>query len=231
MRLLRWVLVTATAMVSVTAMSFAFTLVVAHTKLGHTYKVNARHAHQLIGFVNDLENHYGPIHNIGCYSRWGHVRMSQHHIGNACDIEQYGWGRTSYRAMYHARWLAARWGLRDGCVFGDCGHVDAGGPGWVNGAPAGQVAQAEIPATRVDVAEVGVSHEWPRTMPAKATFTLASADTKQVHRKHYDKPKKAEVVPPPLKTAVLWETSSSGTRCVDLGGRMACIARRVVKLG
>jgi hypothetical protein len=33
--------------------------------------------------------------------------------------------------MYHVGDLAAKWGLRDGCSFGDCGHIDDGkNVGW-----------------------------------------------------------------------------------------------------
>lgn len=170
-RVVRLLAPTIAAVVATVAIAEAFNLVVAHTRLGHTYKVNQAHAHQFIGFVNELERTYGPIHHIGCYSRFGHVYMSQHHVGNACDIEQYGWGRTSYRAMYRLGWLPHKYGLRNGCSFGDCGHVDAGGPSWVNGAPPGRLASAEIPSTRTDVAEVGRDHEWPKTLPVAQKST------------------------------------------------------------
>jgi hypothetical protein len=176
---------TAIAVVAVTAISFAFTLVVEHTKSGQTYKVNSRHAAQFKGFVDDYESMYGPIRgHLGCYSRWGHVRMSQHHVGNACDFGQYGWNRTVNSPMYRIGWLARKWGLRDGCSFRDCGHIDAGGPGWVNGGPAGLVAAAEIPGTRQDAPEVGKDHEWPRTLAKtqvtthKPRFVLASLGNK-----------------------------------------------------
>lgn len=161
----------------------AFNLIVAHTRMGHPYKVNQQHAAQFIGFINDLERFYRPIRHLGCFSRWGHVSMSQHHTGNACDIEQFGWSRTTYIPMYRIGWLARKWGLRDGCSFRDCGHVDAGGPSWANGAPPGQIARAEIPATQNDVAEVGKDHEWPKTLVARsgpAKMILASTETKHV---------------------------------------------------
>lgn len=41
----------------------------------------------------------------------------------ACDIDQTGWNKTA-GPMYRAKALAAKWGLRDGCTFRDCGHVD-----------------------------------------------------------------------------------------------------------
>ena len=211
MRALRWTLVTLSAVISVVTISFAFTLVVAHTKLGHPYKVNAQHAHQLIGFVNDLENTYGPIHHIGCYSRWGHIRYSLHHSGNACDIEQTGWSRTSYRPMYHVGWLARKWGLRDGCSFRDCGHVDSGS--FTDQAPAGLVASAEIPYS----GEAGGSHG----------YSLAAVEEKpKLKVMKVAKRTKRQAV----RVATLWERSDAGDHCVNLGGRLACFSKRVVPL-
>jgi hypothetical protein len=51
------------------------------------------------------------------------VKRSRHYSGNACDFDQTGWNRTA-RVMYRVGDLAAKWGLRNGCSFGDCGHVD-----------------------------------------------------------------------------------------------------------
>jgi hypothetical protein len=53
------------------------------------------------------------------------VAHSRHYAGAACDIDQSGWGRTA-GPMYHISALAAQYGLRDGCAFHDCGHVDDG---------------------------------------------------------------------------------------------------------
>ena len=178
-KLARLLAPTIAAVVATVAIAEAFNLVVAHTKLGHSYKVNQAHSRQFIGFVDDLERTYGPIRFIGCYSRWGHVHHSLHHTGNACDIEQHGWGRTSYRAMYHIAWLAHKHGLRDGCSFTDCGHVDTGGPLWAHGGPPGLVAQAEIPYTPVDVKTAGRDLEWPKTLPIKKTASMQLAGTEK----------------------------------------------------
>lgn len=78
------------------------------------------------GFIRDVvaRGFQGPVH---CYSATGHVRHSLHHSGRACDFAQRGWGKT-VRPMYHVADLAAKWGLRDGCGFRDCGHIDTGRP-------------------------------------------------------------------------------------------------------
>ena len=77
------------------------------------------------GFIADLvASGYRP-NAVSCYSPTGHMRNSLHHIGEACDIDQRARNRTAGR-MYHVRDLAAKWGLRDGCSFHDCGHIDTG---------------------------------------------------------------------------------------------------------
>lgn len=63
---------------------------------------------------------------INCYDYAGHVPNSQHYRGTGCDFEQTGWNKTD-KPMYHLGGLAAKHGLRDGCSFRDCGHIDAGG--------------------------------------------------------------------------------------------------------
>lgn len=101
----------------------AFTLVRVETKAG-MITVNSDYAWRLKGFIDALP--YTP-RSVHCFARYGHVRHSLHHIGGACDIDQHGRNRTS-RPMYHVAALAAAWGLRDGCSFRDCGHVDIGFP-------------------------------------------------------------------------------------------------------
>lgn len=79
-------------------------------------------ADRFSGFIGDVvaRGFRGRVH---CFARGGHVRHSNHYTGQACDFAQRGWGRT-VAPMYHVRDLAAKWGLRDGCSFGDCGHID-----------------------------------------------------------------------------------------------------------
>ena len=52
---------------------------------------------------------------------------SLHHTGHACDFAQTARNRT-VALMYHVSDIIAAHGLRDGCSFGDCGHVDTGTP-------------------------------------------------------------------------------------------------------
>jgi hypothetical protein len=89
--------------------------------------VNAAHASQFLGAISDLvaAGFRGPVH---CYARSGHVRHSLHYTGEACDFAQLGRNRVASGAgiMYHAHAILARWGLRDGCTFHDCGHADTG---------------------------------------------------------------------------------------------------------
>ncbi len=71
-----------------------------------------------------VANGYKP-RRIGCFAHGGHVANSRHYHGAACDFDQSGWGRT-VRFMYHAHDIIRKHGFRDGCSFGDCGHVDDG---------------------------------------------------------------------------------------------------------
>ena len=63
--------------------------------------------------------------DVGCYAASGHIAHSLHHTGNACDFAQTEKNRT-VAIMYHSGALIRSFGLRDGCSFGDCGHVDTG---------------------------------------------------------------------------------------------------------
>lgn len=64
----------------------------------------------------------GDVH---CYASGGHVTHSLHYSGRACDFAQTARNRT-VSIMYHASGLIRAAGLRDGCSFHDCGHVDTG---------------------------------------------------------------------------------------------------------
>jgi hypothetical protein len=82
-------------------------------------------AEPIKGFIADAvaRGFKGRVH---CFSlSKSHVRHSLHFSGNACDFAQCGWGCT-VMMMHHVRDLVAKWGLRDGCSFGDCGHIDNG---------------------------------------------------------------------------------------------------------
>jgi hypothetical protein len=103
-----------------------FSLVTVNSAAG-SITVNAAHASQFVGAIADLvaAGFRGPVH---CYARGGHVRHSLHYTGEACDFAQTGRNRVASGAgvMYHAHAILARWGLRDGCTFHDCGHADTG---------------------------------------------------------------------------------------------------------
>jgi hypothetical protein len=77
--------------------------------------------------ITDLIAHGYRPRQVGCFARGGHMPNSRHYAGAACDFDQSGRNRTA-AFMYHARAIIARHGLRDGCSFGDCGHVDDGRP-------------------------------------------------------------------------------------------------------
>jgi hypothetical protein len=94
-----------------------------NTAAGIPITVASSAASQFEGFISDLvASGYKP-RQIHCLAHGGHVRDSNHYWGGACDIDQSARGRTAGR-MYHVAELANKWGLRDGCSFGDCGHVD-----------------------------------------------------------------------------------------------------------
>ena len=85
-------------------------------------------ADRMKGFIADVvgRGFKGPVH---CYS-WSksHVRNSLHHSGEACDFAQH-WtagGLRTHPVMRRVGDLVAKWGLRDGCAFRDCGHIDGG---------------------------------------------------------------------------------------------------------
>jgi hypothetical protein len=103
-----------------------FSLVTVNSAAG-SITVNAAHASQFVGAIADLvaAGFRGPVH---CYARGGHVRHSLHYTGEACDFAQTGRNRVAAgaRIMFHAHAILARWGLRDGCTFHDCGHADTG---------------------------------------------------------------------------------------------------------
>jgi hypothetical protein len=82
-------------------------------------------ADKFVGLVNDLVAH-GFHGSVNCAAT-GHMPNSLHHTGRACDFAQTARNRT-VGIMYSASAIIAAHGLRDGCSFGDCGHVDTGTP-------------------------------------------------------------------------------------------------------
>jgi hypothetical protein len=102
-------------------------MVTVQTAAGIPITVSSSFAPKVTAFIADLvASGYTPK-SIRCYARGGHVHGSRHYSGNACDIDQHRRNGTA-RAMYHATAMATAHGLRDGCSFRDCGHVDDGQP-------------------------------------------------------------------------------------------------------
>jgi hypothetical protein len=100
-------------------------MVKVRTVQGFYLTVHPAYAHKFLKFFALLEEKgvKVPKDMVGCYSRSGHVRGSNHYIGAACDI-QTSWNKT-IPFMYHAGALIKQAGLYDGCSFGDCGHLEA----------------------------------------------------------------------------------------------------------
>lgn len=97
------------------------------TVQGFYLTVHPAYAHKFLKLFALLEeNHVKvPKEIVGCFSRGGHVRGSNHYIGAACDI-QTGWNKT-IPVLYTAeggKWIRQA-GLFNGCSFGDCGHIEA----------------------------------------------------------------------------------------------------------
>lgn len=88
--------------------------------------VNMQVSGRFAALIHDLFSNgfRGPV---SCYARGGHMRNSKHYSGSGCDFAQCGWN-CAPKIMYRASAIIARHGLRDGCSFGDCGHVDNGPP-------------------------------------------------------------------------------------------------------
>lgn len=100
-------------------------LVTVQTAANIPITVSSIFAPKIEGFIRDLVAEGYHPDRIHCFARSGHVAHSLHYSGNACDFDQTGWGKTA-KPMYRVQALVAKWGLRNGCSFNDCGHIDAG---------------------------------------------------------------------------------------------------------
>jgi len=90
--------------------------------------VSQEFAPKIKAFIQELADAGYHPKKVHCFSlSHSHVKHSLHKSGNACDFNQRGWGLTD-RFMYHVKHIAAKYGLRDGCSFRDCGHIDLGHP-------------------------------------------------------------------------------------------------------
>ena len=90
--------------------------------------VASNYADKFKGLIADfVDAGYHP-RAIGCFARGGHVANSRHYLGEACDFDQTGWGKTT-RFMYthEAAAIIHKWGFTNGCSFRDCGHVGTDG--------------------------------------------------------------------------------------------------------
>lgn len=77
--------------------------------------------------IKDFVAHGYIPHRMGGYATHGHVSHSLHYSGHAVDFDQCGWGCTvGFMKSHIAAALIAEHGFRNGCSFGDCGHVDTG---------------------------------------------------------------------------------------------------------
>lgn len=100
-------------------------LVTVSTAMGNI-TVSPSFAPKIVPFINVLAARGYHAKQVHCFSMAkSHVARSLHKTGNACDFAQRGWGKID-GPMYHVADLARQYGLRDGCSFRDCGHIDNG---------------------------------------------------------------------------------------------------------
>jgi hypothetical protein len=160
-----------------------FSLVTVKSAAG-SITVNAAHVSQFLGAISDLvaAGFRGPVH---CYASGGHVRHSLHYTGEACDFAQLARNRVASGAgiMYHAHAILARWNLRDGCTFHDCGHADTGR----NFAALGRRRYAEAPrrhraekqerrqAENIENTQLWAWHDSSQDKPRSRARDIASA--------------------------------------------------------
>lgn len=144
-------------------------LITVPTAAGISVTVSPAFAPKVQSFVAALVARGYRPHSIHCAASHGHVRNSRHYSGNACDIDQTGWGRTR-APMYHVAGLAHSLGIRDGCSFRDCGHIDDGGS--VGHRHHYQIDQGTMIASRHERIRVAVRHvrHQRRVMIAQASY-------------------------------------------------------------
>jgi hypothetical protein len=93
------------------------------TAAGIHITVASAFAEKFTGFIADIVAAGYKPRDIGCYAQ--RSQGGAHPLGAACDFDQGGRNATA-SFMYHVGALAAKNGLRDGCTFGDCGHIEDG---------------------------------------------------------------------------------------------------------
>lgn len=109
---------------SETSAAAARGMVTVPTAAGIAITVHPEMASKLQGFIADVVARGYHPRRIHCFAVGGHVGSSWHYSGRACDFDQGGGGTAPI--MRRVADLTKKWGLRNGCTFADCGHVDAG---------------------------------------------------------------------------------------------------------
>lgn len=102
-------------------------IVTVETAAGIPIRVAADFAEPIKAVIADLVARGIKPKQIHCLAHGGHVAGSRHYSGHACDFDFYrGCMGCSAKWTRHIGDIVARHGLRNGCSFGDCGHIDDG---------------------------------------------------------------------------------------------------------
>lgn len=115
------------------ALALAFMAAPAHARLvtvptaaGINITVADDMADAMQGFIADIVAAGVRPSQIHCYNlAASHVPNSLHFSGHACDFDGSA-NRFAAMNRHRVSAIAHRHGLRDGCDFNDCGHIDAG---------------------------------------------------------------------------------------------------------
>ena len=94
-------------------------------------RVDAAYANRFKDLIADFDLAGYHMRNVHCWAPVGtHVRHSRHYLGQACDFNQSGWGKTDHFMYTHeAAAIIEKHGFTNGCSFRDCGHVGTDGQG------------------------------------------------------------------------------------------------------
>jgi|SRR5581483_920159 len=102
-------------------------IVTVDTAAGIKIRVAADFAEPIKAVIADLVARGIKPKQIHCFASSGHVYGSRHYSGHACDFDFYrGCMGCSAKWTRHVGDIVAAHGLRNGCSFGDCGHIDDG---------------------------------------------------------------------------------------------------------
>lgn len=94
-------------------------------------KVDQAYAERFKELIADFAAAGYHMTRVHCWAPVGtHVRHSRHYLGQACDFNQTGWGKTDHFMYTHeAAAIIEKHGFTNGCRFRDCGHVGTDGQG------------------------------------------------------------------------------------------------------